>query len=216
MSEALSQVLSGARISDVAKALGYEPKHGRITAPWRKTKDCNVGVNDAKNTYCDYADGNRGGGLLDFISRIQGCSNQDALKWLADFQGIALDDQPQTPEARRAWKQQQQDLEKHGADAGYWRRAVVLLTEEALNDAKSRFFDPIGEDRPASSELELLTRLLSRLESLEGMALVREYQHWLTHARGLALACVQWARVAEAAERRALLAYLRECGRQAA
>jgi hypothetical protein len=85
-------------ISEVWQALGGDPlKHGRARAFWRdgSNNPQAVSLSDDKGAWYDHRD-NVGGGVLDLVQRVRGCTRSDALKWLADLNGSTLEDRPTT------------------------------------------------------------------------------------------------------------------------
>ena len=94
----MAEILARVKISEVYYALtGKQPRRvgsdaWRGAAVWRGGDGLNVSLNDTLNVWHDFT-ANEGGGVLDLVVRIRGCSRQDALRWLADFTGILLDKQ---------------------------------------------------------------------------------------------------------------------------
>ncbi|HEV3330548.1 MAG TPA: hypothetical protein VG096_06185 [Bryobacteraceae bacterium] len=121
-----------------------------------------------------------------------------------------------TPAERTDWGRQQRDLERALPSAQLWRRAAVRLQEESLVLLKARLFDPvppIPED--LSEPVELVgagiyqaERALAWLRRLQGKDLVAEYRWWLGDHPGWTFALLRAGHEMEAAERRALRAYL--------
>ncbi len=193
----IDQILSQVRISEVWCALGgCELHRGRGRAFWRGGDNPDaVSVNDSKNAFYDHVDGH-GGGVLDLVSLVRGGSRQDALKWLADYLGVPLDDKPLSPEDRARWAAERRELERDLPGARYWRRAAVTLSEESLDWEKSRLFD--STDRPADLDaIRNITAMLGRLKALGDTALVAEYRWWCERHPCMAAAMVRWARQRE-------------------
>jgi hypothetical protein len=205
-----ADIVSHLRISDVCRALGIEPQRGRISAPWRETRDRNVSLNDSAGLYCDHVDGDRGGGILDFVSRVRSCSRRDALRWCADLAGVPIDDTPLSAADRAHWAQEKRAIERDLPAARYWRRAAVALTEELLCVLKSQIFDPLEKDPPTIVELKDLTAMLASLQRFGDSALVAEYRAWRDREPGLTAGMVYVMRLRERAEVRAVLRYLNE------
>jgi hypothetical protein len=57
---------------------------------WRGGDGFNVSLNDTRSVWHDFTT-DEGGGVLDLVARIRGGDRQDALRWLAAFAGIRLD-----------------------------------------------------------------------------------------------------------------------------
>jgi len=211
---AVHDVLSHIRISNVFAALtGITPRRtGRDT--WRSKQPGGdspnrVSGDDSRNVYFDFVTGD-GGGVLDLVMRVRGGTRRDALRWAADFAGVPLDDRPLSAGDRARCAAEQGQMERDLRQARHWRRTAVRLTEDLLCELKSAFFDPMAEEKPSSLELQALTRLLARLERLEGRALVDEYRWWAERCPHTTALMARWGRDRERAERRALLAYLRQ------
>jgi hypothetical protein len=208
----VGDVLASVRISEVYQALsGVAPRRTgsdiyRALAVWRGGDSLNVSMDDTKNVFHDFVD-DSGGGVLDLVVRVRGGSRQDALKWLADFAGVPLQDQPLSAEERRRWAEERQQVEQYLPDAQYWRRAAVNLVEETLDRLKAALFDPTLP-RPEVNEVYNVERVLSRLRRIEGLELVTEYREWAEEQPHSTAYMVTWAKKQERVERAALLEFL--------
>jgi hypothetical protein len=203
------QILTRIRISEACTALtGITPERGRIPAPWRDTRDRNVSIHDGKGTWFDHVEG-RGGGLLDLVVRVRGGNRADALRWVADFAGVPMEDKPLSAEDRARWAAERRDIERDLPAARYWQRAALCLTEELLDSLKAALFDPMLP-LPEIGEIAQVESLLASLRRKEGAALVAEYRWWFERYPGMTAGLVRAAKHREKAERRALLEYLRQ------
>lgn len=108
-----------------------------------------------------------------------------------------------TPQQRADWARQQRDL----VPARYWRRAMTLLLEDAMDAEKAKLVCP-AEELPDCALIYDYTRLLQRLNRAEGEALVREYREWCAELPEQCAALVRWAQDRERVEVRALATYL--------
>lgn len=136
-----------------------------------------------------------------------GCSQADVIEALRS-RGLWPDkERPEwTPEQRRKWGQQRRTFERDLAAARYWRRGVLVLIELDLDQEKARLF---STDKPADVRLiRDYTRLIARLEHAGDEALVAEYREWRAEMPEQCAGIVRWAKAREAAEIRALMAYL--------
>jgi hypothetical protein len=149
-----------------------------------------------------------GGGVLDLVMRVLGCSRADALRWCADLAGVTLDETPSSPEDRARWARERRGFECELSDARYWRRTVIVLLEELLDSLKAAFFGPSEGERPSGFELRDVTQQLERLRRLDGAALVGEYADWKRDFPRLTAGMVWAASTLYAAERRAVEHYL--------
>jgi hypothetical protein len=129
-----SEIVSSVRISEVWRALGGGSlRKCRGCAFWRPKADSwSVAIDDSKGTWFDHRD-STGGGILDLIQHVLHCTRQDALKWLADFTGLKLDNRPLTPQDRTRIEHAKHEAE----DLTLWRR-VALLT---LRSWRNYFWD---------------------------------------------------------------------------
>ena len=211
---AVGAILEQTRISDVYQALtGKKPQRTgtdtwRGPATWRGGDGLNVALDDSKNVFHDFVS-NEGGGVLDLVQRIDGGSRQEAVKWVADFAGVPLDDQPLSREQRHEWAEERRRIEHHLPVAALWRRAATKLADELLDVLKAALFDPT-QPQPELGEIFQVEQLLSRLRRLENNDLVNEYTWWATRYPNTTAGLVRTARAREQAKRRALMAFLRE------
>lgn len=216
-----SDVVSGVRISEVIHALtGKEPRRTggsifRTAATWRGGDGLSVAGDDARGVWHDFVTG-EGGGVLDLVQRVRGESRQDALRWVADFAGLALDEKKPSPDLRAEWAKRRRELEQFLPDARYWQRAAVNMAENCLAVLKGRLFDPTPEPEDLSEPVQLpgdgifeVEQTLSRIRALDGAALIEEYRWWFERYPGMTGAMVRAAKARERAERRAVLTYLR-------
>lgn len=207
------EIVASAKISNVYRALtGKEPRRAgpgtwRAPAVWRGGDGFNVSMDDARRVWHDFT-ADEGGGVLDLVARIRGGGRQDALRWLAEFAGVRLDDRPLSEEDRTRWAREQRNLERDLPKAKYWQRAAIVLGEDLLARLKASFFDLTAQDQVSSSELRDFTYLLRRLKQIDGAQLVDEYSQWMSRCPRLTAGMVYAAQVRDKSERRALLAYL--------
>ncbi len=167
---AANDVLSQVRISEVYTALtGLTPRRtGRDTwrgpATWRNGDGFNVSMDDSRGVWHDFVTG-EGGGVLDLVQRVQGVNRADALRWVADFAGVTLDDRPATRETRRAIGERREREQRELQEAGFFRFAAVRMAEEIL--------DVLPEAVPERSGP---TQLRLALRTAEGAALLAIYR----------------------------------------
>jgi hypothetical protein len=110
-----AEIFSRAKISHVFEAF-------RGVASWRAdAKGLNVSLDGSRGVWHDFVSGDRGG-ILCLIMRQRGCSKQDALRWLADFTGIALEDRPLTADERARFAEQSRRLNRELPKARHWKR----------------------------------------------------------------------------------------------
>ncbi|MGA3099089.1 MAG: hypothetical protein ABSF25_21745 [Bryobacteraceae bacterium] len=209
---AVEDVLSRVRISEVYTALtGITPRRAgpetwRAAATWRNGDGLNVSGDDARGVWHDFKT-DEGGGVLDLVQRVRGCSRADALRWCADLAGVPLEDKPLAPEDRERWAAERRELERDLPDARCWRRAAVGLGEETLDREKSRLFGPT-EGRADLSAMRDISGMLAWLQCMGDAALAELYREWRRQYPGMTCALVRWAREREQVEVRALCRYL--------
>jgi hypothetical protein len=178
----------------------------RAPATWRGGDGLSVALDDSRGVWHDFVT-DEGGGVIDLVVCVRGGSRQEALRWLADFAGIPLDDQPLSPEDRRRWARERREIEQHLINAQYWRRALVKLTEELLDSLKTALFDPTLP-QPALNEIYNVERVLARLQHLDGRELVNEYLESTKEQPLITAYLVDLAKKQERVERAALLEFL--------
>jgi hypothetical protein len=207
------EIASRVRISEVYHAqTGIQPRRtGRHTwraaAPWRggDSRD-SVSGDDSRGVWHDFVT-DQGGGVLDLVVQVRGGSRADALRWVADFAGVALDDKPLLPKDHQRWVTERREFERDLPEARYWRRTAVTLAEEASDREKSRVFDPT--EGPADLyAIRNITGMLARLRAMGEVALVAEYHWWRERYPDITWALVQAARRRERAEVQALCRFM--------
>lgn len=175
------------QMTEVWVALGGgDPRRGRGRAFWRGGYGYNVSINADKGAWFDHVTG-EGGGILDLILLVRDCSRQDALKWLADYYNLPLDNHQVTPEERQERAaQRERDLDD-GRAAGYFSIAAAALAEESLEQMAA--FD---------LRRKLLTDVMRTCQTESG--LLSEFRAWRQAEPDLTTALVA---AGMAAERRA-------------
>ena len=144
-------IIARAFISDVWQALGGGPlRYGRGVAWWRGDDGPNVALDDARDVWFDHARG-QGGGVLDLIQSVLGCNRREALQWLADHQGVALDDRPWTRSERQQYAQRRAKAQVVARGLAEWRRSVL----RELRAERNRLF--MSENIIAAAARTLLT-----------------------------------------------------------
>lgn len=114
-------------ILDVWRALGGEElRNGRGRAFWRDGDGLNVKVDSQHNRWFDFVF-SEGGGILRLIEIALRCSKSAAIRWLADFSGVELDEE--TPERRRRRVETYRTASEISIDAALWSRALSVEIE---------------------------------------------------------------------------------------
>ena len=121
--------LSDVSINVVWERLGGGPLRGsRGKAFWRRGDSLSVSINPAKGSWFDFRD-DLGGGVLKLVETALGCDTGAALGWLE--QNCGLD--PRRPLSRaERFKHVSRIHDLQNAE--YFRRAVVIIAEQILED----------------------------------------------------------------------------------
>jgi hypothetical protein len=176
-------VVARVRISDVYRDLSGAiprrtgPDTWRAQATWRNGDGYNVALDDSRGVFHDFVT-DEGGGVLGLVEIVRGCSKADALRWLADFAGVSLEDKEPDPEARARWARERRELERDLPEARYWRRAVLLMLENVMDAEKVKLFDPAG----GTADTYLIrgyTRIIERLAQLRFAKIRCASPRWL-------------------------------------
>jgi hypothetical protein len=169
---------------------------------------CPVHEADGKRHTPSFGIVERNGRVL--VRCYAGCA-QDAVIDALRARGLWPErEQPQwTPEERARWAAERREMEQQLPAVRLWRRAAVSLAEDTLDMLKAALFDPTMEFSEAG-EIYRMERLLARLRQLDGAELVTEYNWWTTHYPRTTAALIRIMRARERAERRALLAFIRQ------
>lgn len=108
---------------------GDPPEHGRARAFYRNGDNRHaVSLNDSKGCWYDHRD-NIGGGILDLIQYVLGCDRGTALRWLAEFTGLSLENRASTPRERREHAQRSARAKQLAREAGEFERGLELCLE---------------------------------------------------------------------------------------
>jgi hypothetical protein len=196
-------IVSRLPISEVYRLLGGSKiSRNRGRAFWRDGQGMNVSLSDEKATWYDHAEG-VGGGVLDLVVRVLGCNRADALKWLADAAGVALDDQLLDPSVAAERAAVKRDL----PEARLWQRAALSLFDDLLINLKAGLFDPT-EMRPEFGEIASTERLRDFIAGAPEAVLVGEFRAWRERWPHFTAEMIRSAARRERADRRALQRYL--------
>jgi len=185
-----AEIIACVKISEVYRALGGgELRHGRGIAFWRGGDGYNVSMDDSRGVWHDFASGD-GGGVLDLVVQIRGGAREDALRFVADLAGVALDKGMQSVESARTYA----DAERVRRDAGFFADAARNMAEWALEVLQC-----------ADAERAVHTALLAALR----VSPEAEYRAWVEHQPEWAAALVHAGRERKQRLRRMVLAYVK-------
>ncbi len=209
------------RITTVAEALGLGVRGRRCRAVRRGGEGLSVSLDDARGAWYDFVAG-EGGGVLDLVGRVLGCSRADSARWLADWRGVTLDGAPADIGERREMARRRARDAADADAADYWRLGYLVHLDALLARAKERLAEYLAQDADPpdvlTGPLAAATRIRARLADARGAELLRLYREYvavdpvwtrgyvadgradLAHASALAVGLV---RVMAEAERRA-------------
>jgi hypothetical protein len=138
---------------------------------WGKPDGYSVSLRDDRGVWRDYVTGDSGG-MLDLVVKVRGGSRADALRWVADLAGIAMDDTPLSAADRARWAAERRELERIRREAFYFADAARHMAEWALEE-----LSPTDPERTAHTALLAALRVSPEAE----------YRDWLARDP-------QWAR----------------------
>lgn len=164
-------------ISEVWQALGGDPpRHGRARAFFRDGDNLQaVSLNDGKGAWFCHRD-QTGGGVLSLVQQVRGGSRAAALRWLADLNGVTLEDRPATAAERREFARVRA---RAGADTQRvlnWASGLLSETEATLARENAAALD-VGVD--PTEVLAEKHRTAHRLRSGNAHDLVDAYRQTL-------------------------------------
>jgi hypothetical protein len=158
----VAEIIGGRPVSEVWVALGGNaPKRGRARAFYREGDNpFAVSLNDSKGCWFDHRDG-VGGGVLDLIQQVRGCDRRSALCWLAELNGLRLDDHPLTASGRREYGRKVAEA----SDLAAWRAGLIDAMKRERNrwweiyHGSLRYLLDVGLDGPLSDVAATLHEL---------------------------------------------------------
>jgi hypothetical protein len=165
----VTEILSRTQISQVWAALGGGPmRYRRGKAFWRGGDGLNVALDDEKGAWFDHARA-EGGGVLDLVEKARDCDRQAALRWLAAFAGIPLDDRPLSLAERRDWAKARAEARLLARAALWWWRERI----GELEDQKRAAFHAGG------MEIDILAPVARELYRFQGLSPDAVVEHYL-------------------------------------
>jgi hypothetical protein len=187
----IAEIKARARIADIWLGLGgAELKGRRGVAFWRSGTGLSVSVDLEKGVWFDHVAG-AGGGAIELVQAVRGCSFSDALRWLADFCGISGG-----PVHHHHDHEADDDSRNDRRWSFWWGFACETLCELLL------------EELPFwAQERYPLTQLLARLR-LGPESLLHEYHEWRERFPELTTALARVGRQADARRQKRLMAWV--------
>lgn len=114
---------------------GDPPQYGRARAFYRHGDNPQaVSLDDRKGIWFDHRD-HVGGGVLDLIQRVLGCNRGSALRWLAEFTGLPLDERTFTTRERREYAQRCTRAQQLAREVSDFERGLELCLERQQENA---------------------------------------------------------------------------------
>ena len=143
------ELIGRASITEVWLQLGGpELRHNRGPAFWRDGDGLNVSIDEGRGVFFDHAR-NEGGGILDFVQAVHGCSRQDALRWVANFYAMPLDDgKPVLTAERRSYAERHGRAKQQAEELADWREVYL----HSLTQRRSDFWDSGHADIKSGAE----------------------------------------------------------------
>jgi len=131
-----ADIVRSTTITAVWVGLGGDPPvHNRARAFYRNGDNPEaVLLNDAKGRWFDYRD-NIGGGVLDLVQMVRGGTRQEALRWVAAFIGIDMEEKSLSPHKRRVFAWLKSDAEDLARECAWWMGAYSVALESAKAEA---------------------------------------------------------------------------------
>jgi hypothetical protein len=134
-----ANIIAASSITAAWCALGGDrpTKFGRARAFYRDGDNSQaVSLNEAKGCWYDHRD-NVGGGVLDLIQRVLGCSRIKALRWLSEFTGIPLEDRKFSPAERRRYGRSLARAEQLARDVADFEHGLELFLRYRANQLRA-------------------------------------------------------------------------------
>jgi len=116
---------------------GDLPRHGRARAFYRNGDNPQaVSFDDREGTWFDHRD-HFGGGILDLVQHVLGCDRGSAVRWLANFTGLPLDNHTFTPSERREYAQRRAQAQQLAREVSDFERGLELCLERRQEKASA-------------------------------------------------------------------------------
>jgi hypothetical protein len=131
-----AEIVGSTSITKVWETLGGDrPKHGRAPAFYRNGDNPQaVSLDDRKGIWFDHRD-HVGGGVLDLVQRVLGCDRGAALRWLAEFTGLPLENRILTLRERREYAQRCTRAQRLAREVSDFERGLELCLERSQENA---------------------------------------------------------------------------------
>src|SRR5579862_9053160 len=123
----IDRIILAQPITAVWQALGGEaPCRGRARAFYRNGDNPGaVSLSDEKGCWHDFVTG-EGGGVLDVVQRVRGCTRGEALHWLAELHGLPLDRNHLSKAERRRYAHACEQAKALAQELADWTRGLYL------------------------------------------------------------------------------------------
>jgi hypothetical protein len=173
----VANIIAATTITAVWIALGGAPptKHGRALAFYRDGDNREaVSLNNQKGCWYDFVTG-AGGGVLSLIQHVLGCSKGAAARWLADLNGLVLDNRPYTGAERRQYGRLRARAERLAQDVADFALGIELSLRNRQRRAALVVEGLLQHDEDPDEILFNANRDLEALLKADADSLVRTY-----------------------------------------
>jgi hypothetical protein len=126
----IDHIIFSQPISAIWTALGGDaPRRGRVRAFYRKGDNPDaVSLNDEKGCWHDFVTED-GGGVLDLVQHVRGCTRGEAVRWLAELHGLPLDGDSLSKAERTRYARARRRAPALAQDLADWTRGLYLIAQ---------------------------------------------------------------------------------------
>ena len=134
--ETLSELRDrGIGIHQISMDLYQTPdKRNYVKSPVTPDKNRSCRLYPGTDTFCDFANGNRGGDAVAFVAYVKGLNNWEGAKLLAEHYGLSGADERSRDERRRMIQKQKQEEQEKAKRQQAFHNALFAL----INDLKAQ------------------------------------------------------------------------------
>lgn len=134
--ETLSELRDrGIGIHQISMDLYQTPdKRNYVKSPVTPDKNRSCRLYPGTDTFCDFANGNRGGDTIAFVAYVKGLNNWEGAKLLAEHYGLSGADERSREERRRMIQKQKQEEQEKAKRQQAFHNALFAL----INDLKAQ------------------------------------------------------------------------------
>lgn len=150
-------------IMKIATDIYMKPdSRGFCKSPSTPDKTRSLKLYSESNSYCDFANGRKGGDIINFAAYIMGVDNWQAMKRLCDMYGIAEETERSWEEQRRMiLRQQERERKRKGRQQAFYKALYALIDDLKKQEDKYRLVLEKSEIGPFG---DLWTRIQNELQ----------------------------------------------------